>query len=187
MAEKTRDPAAGASARKNEPLGSRIRPDLRSGRPQTPTKKTPVDPRVKAVKKWSPAARAAAREAFERATAAGATRDEAIDAGHEAALRLELSPPAAALMDRATSLFGAKVVAVLPAGRKTSETDERCFERLFPDRGFPEPVNVPASPTRSVESDDEGKATPLPKDPGEALAGEAPKRPPQRQATFGFE
>jgi hypothetical protein len=157
------------------------------GRPPIP----PPDPRVEAAKTWSETARGAAREAFERATTAGGSREEAIEAGYLAGLRVQLeekklSPPAADLATYAASLFGARVVGVLPAGRETTALEERCFEMQFPDEGFPKPARRPATPTRRRESADEDKKATPAKDSRAALTGKLAGRPraegPAREA-----
>ena len=167
-----------AAPPKTGPHISPLRADPGRGRPLTP----PADPRVEAAKTWSETARGAARAAFERATTAGASREEAIEAGYLAGLRVQLeekklAPPAAELAIRAASLFEARVVAVLPAGRKKKPLEERCFEMQFPDQGFPKPASVSVVPTRRRESGDEDdQATPA-KDPRAALTGELARRP----------
>jgi len=134
---------------------SRRKADRVPGRPPTPS----PDPRVEAAKGWSAPARRAARDAFASASSSGATREEAIEAGYRAGLRraeeeLEASaPPAGELVEAATTLFGARVVGVLPADRDRSALEERCFERLFPD--LPPPATLPDPPTRSGDRDDE--------------------------------
>lgn len=149
-----------------------------AGRPPIP----PVDPRVEEAKTWSTTARGAAREAFEAATAGGASRDEAIAAGHRAGLRRQLeekklSPAAVELTTRAASLFGARVVDVLSARRKPKPVEIRCFERLFPDQGFPKPAPEPAAPTRRRESGDQDQEATPAKDGRAALAGELARSP----------
>jgi len=156
-----------------------------AGRPLTP----PPDPRLEEAKTWSTTARAAAREAFEAATAGGAGREEATEAGYLAGLRRQLeekklSPPAVDLATHAASLFGAKVVGVLPARRKKKPLEERCFEMQFPDRGFPEPAEEPATPQRRRESGNKDEATPA-KDSRAALAGELARA--SRQARLDFD
>jgi hypothetical protein len=153
----------------------RRKADLPSGRPPAPT----PDPRIAASKKWSPTARAAARSAFEKAASAGASREEAIEAGYQAGLRRELkakTPPASGLVAHATSLFGGRVVAVISPRRKIDADDERCFERLFPDQGFPEePAAEAALETPENGRSDcahEDKKTP----PEENLPGDRPTR-----------
>jgi hypothetical protein len=141
-----------------------------------------IDPRVEAAKSWSESARRAAREAFAKATAAGASRDEAIEAGHEAGLRAhlrgkELSAPAGELVARAAELFGAKVVGVVEPGSHPPIFD-RCFEMFFPE---PE---EPAESPRSATSDDDNKTQEATK-PREALAGELAKKP-SRQGLIDF-
>jgi hypothetical protein len=163
---------------KNGPHISRLRADPVPGRPPIP----PPDPRVEAAKTWSETARAAARAAFERATTAGASREEAIEAGYLAGLRVQLeekklSPAGVDLVADAASLFGARVVAVLPAGRKTTALEERCFEMQFPDQGFPKPARRPATPPRRRESADEDKKATPAKDSRAALTGELAGRP----------
>jgi hypothetical protein len=158
---------------KNEPLGLRRKADLPSGRPLTPT---PLDLRIEAVKTWSESARGAARAAFERATTAGASREEAVEAGYLAGLRVhldekELSPPAVDLVAHAASLFGARVVAVLPADRETTALEERCFEMACTSRDSHKPARRPATPPRRRESADEDKKKTPAKDPRPALTG----------------
>jgi hypothetical protein len=138
----------------------RRKPDPGSGRPPIPPPSGPPDARIEAAKSWSPAARAAARAAFAETTAGGGSREEATEAGYRAGLRRELEeaglPPAAvAVVDGAASVFGARVVAVLPPAKDSTALEERCFERLFPDEGFPKPAARPASPTRRRASADE--------------------------------
>ena len=180
MAEKALPTAATASAPKNGPLGSPRKPDLGSGRPPTPSPKAAPDPRIEAAKSWSPAARAAARAAFEETTAGGGSREEAIEAGYRAGLRRvleekKLPPTAVSLVDHAASLFGARLVAVLPPAKDPTALEERCFERLFPDQGFPKPAPRPASPPRRRESADEDqKAT------GAKARPQAPASDPRR-------
>jgi hypothetical protein len=159
----------------------RRKADLPSGRPPAPT----PDPRIETAKTWSPTARAAARKAFEKATSSGASREEAIEAGYRAGLRREgkKPPPLPALVAHATSLFGGRVVAVISPRRKIDADDERCFERLFPDQGFPEEPAAEAVPEtpESVRSDSahEDQKTSDPKG--------FPADPSPRQAGLGFE
>lgn len=166
---------------KNDRIGSRLRGVSSAGRPPTP----PPDPRIEAAKAWSSTARTAAREAFEKALAGGATRDEAIDAGHEAGLRRDLeekrlSRSSVDFVLAASKAFGSAKVAVLPPDRPRSPLEERCFELSFPDQGFPDlPPARPAKPTRSTHDDENQKTT------GSALAGELAKAPrPPRQGTL---
>lgn len=165
----------------NDLTGSRIRADRPAGRPPTP----PPDARLEAAKTWSTTARNAAREAFETALAGGSTRDEAIEAGHEAGLRRDLeekklSRSSVDFVLAASKAFGSAKVAVLPPDRPRSPVEERCFELSFPDQGFPDlPPAKPAKPTRSTHDDENQKTT------GKALAGELAKAPrPPRQGTL---
>lgn len=112
--------------------------------------------------------------------AAGKSRDEAIDAGHEAGLRIAreaaaLPPEAQSLIDKAKGLFGAKVVGIVEPGTYPPLYD-RCFEMFFP-----EPKEPAIAPRRS---DAENEETPKPR---QALAGELAKARPPRQATLDFE
>lgn len=158
-----------------------------SGRPPMP----PPDPRLEAAKTWSDPARAAAKKAFSKAASSGASRDEAIDAGHRAGLRRQaaeerrLAEAKKTLAGEVEALFGARIVKVLPPARDPTADEERCFERLFPDRGYPEPATEPATPERSVDSDDEDQKTTPPEGPRAALADELARSP--RQATLGFD
>lgn len=171
------------------PLGLRRKPDREAGRPPLPPSKKPPDPRVEAVRSWSEAAREAARSAFDETLAGGGSREEALELGHLAgmAVHLEekkLSPAAIELTTRAASLFGARIVGVLPPGDPDA-IEERCFERLFPDKGFPEPKpETPAKPPRRKRSDDENQKTPTAR---EALAHELAKAPAgERQGLLDF-
>jgi hypothetical protein len=148
-------------AAKTDAIGSRRKPDRTAGRPPTPT----PDPRLEAAKAWSTAARQAARDAFEAAISRGATRDEAIDAGHEAGLRRNLeergaSPAAVGLVLSASKIFGASKVVVVPPGKPRSRREERCFDELFSQHGFPDPkpAKSPAQPVRN-DSDNEDQKT----------------------------
>lgn len=174
---------ARASGGKNDAIGSRRKADRVVGRPPTPT----PDPRIEAAKTWSETARQAARVAFEEAIARGATREEAIDAGHEAGLRQGLaergvSPAAVDLTLAASKAFGSSRVVVVPPGRPRSPREERCFDELFSEHGFPDPkpARSPAKPER-IDSDDKDKEA-----AGQALAGELAKAPP-RQGTLTFD
>jgi len=176
MARRTKTPPAA----KNDAIGSRRKPDRVAGRPPTPT----PDPRVEAAKEWSTTARQAAREAFEAAISRGATRDEAIDAGHEAGLRRSLeergcTPAGVSLAVAASKTFGASRVVVVPPGRPRSRREERCFDELFSKHGFPDPkpAKEPAQPTRKDSDSEDKKAA------GEALADGLAKAPP-RQGTL---
>jgi hypothetical protein len=157
------------------------------GRPPTP----PPDPRVETAKTWSTAARLAAKSAFEAALAGGASREEAIEAGHAAGLRgnLEekgLEPSGIDLVTRAASIFGGTVYRVLPADRDRTRLEDRCFERLFPDRGIPMPAE-PASPTRSRDRDDEDSEEAAAKEAARrALAGGLARKPAGGQKTLDF-
>jgi hypothetical protein len=180
MAETARNTPEATSTPKNGPLGLRRKPDLPSGRPPTPT----PDPRIEASRAWSPAARAAAKKAFTKASSSGASREEAIEAGYRAGLRREEKkpPPLPAIAAHAASLFGARVVDVISPRRKIDPVDERCFERLFPDKGFPEWPAAEAEPETPEsgrnESAHEDQKTTHEKDP--------PAAPPTRQASFDF-
>ncbi len=130
------------STPKSDLPGSRRKPDRGSGRPVTPCPTTGSDPRVEAAKGWSAGGRKAARLAYSAAVAAGVSRDRAIAAGHAAGLAHELGSTSTrealgGLAAVAVEVFAARVVGVVPAG-EVSEFEARCFERLFPDRGFPE-------------------------------------------------
>jgi hypothetical protein len=164
---------------------SRLRADQVPVRPLIP----PPDPRIEEAKTWSETARAAAREAFEAATAGGASREDAIAVGHRAGLRRQLeekklSPAGVDLVAHAASLFGARVVGVISARRKTKPLEERCFEMLFPDKGYPEPAREPATPPRRRESGDKDDEATRPKDPRATLTDELARSP--RQATLDF-
>lgn len=193
MIENPENPSSTLTTGETGPLGLRRNPDLGAGRPPTPTEKPPLDPRVEASKTWPPAARQAARLAFEKATRAGKSRDEAISAGHSAGLRVARreerhSPEGVAdleLVKAATSLLGARVVAVLPKSRSRDPTEDRCFERLFPDLGFPEPAGPPATHESGVIDDDESEKTNPPETPRGQLADRLAN--PPRQATLGFD
>lgn len=156
---------------------SPLRADPVAGRPPIP----PSDPRIEEAKTWSTTARDAARAAFEATTAEGGSREEAIAAGHRAGLRRQLeekklSPPAVELVSHAASLFGARVVGVLPADRDPKALEERCFEMLFPE-DFPKPARRPAAPTRRRASGDKDKEATPAKDCRAALAGELARSP----------
>lgn len=158
------------------------------GRPPTP----PLDPRVETAKAWSTTARRAAREAFEAAVAGGASREEALEAGHAAGLRRNLEEkglPSSGvdLVTHAASLFGGTVYRVLPADRDRTRLEERCFERLFPDRDPPMPAPPPASPARSLSRDDEDDEEAAPKEAARrALTGGLAKKPAASQKTLDF-
>lgn len=160
------------------------------GRPLTP----PADPRVETAKTWSTSARHAARAAFEAALAGGADRETAIDAGHAAGLRTNLeekglTSSSVDLVTHAASLFGGTVYRVLPADRDRTRLEERCFERLFPDRGIPPAATPPASPTRSRDSGDKDDSEADAKEAARgALAGGLAKKPAgggQKSFDFG--
>lgn len=172
-------------AAKTDAIGSRRKPDRTAGRPPTPT----TDPRLEAAKAWSTAARQAARDAFEAAISRGATRDEAIDAGHEAGLRRNLeergaSPAAVGLVLSASKIFGASKVVVVPPNPSRSRREERCFDELFSQHGFPEPkpVKSPAQTMRNDSDSEDKKAA------GEALADGLSKAPlAPRQGDLAFD
>jgi hypothetical protein len=179
MARRTKTPPP----EKNDAIGSRRKPDRTAGRPPAPT----PDPRVEAAKGWSTTARQAAREAFEAAISHGATRDEAIDAGHQAGLRRNLeeqgaSPAAAGLVLSAAKAFGSAKVVFVPPGPPRSAREERCFDELFSQHGFPDPkpAKEPAQPPRNDSDSEDKKAA------GEALADGLAKAP-TRQGTLAFE
>lgn len=166
---------------KNDLIGSRRRADRVPGRPPIP----PADPRLEAAKDWSTTARSAARDAFSAASSSGANREEAIEAGYRAGLRRqreELELPPVDLVAHATKLFGARVVEVLPPANNPTALEERCFERLFPDQGFPEPASPPATQKRSGDSED--KKTSREENHRQALADELGKRAPTRQGSL---
>lgn len=184
MSKPAPKPPATPPAPKNGPLGLRRKPDHGSGRPLTPTPKAADDGRVAESKSWSETARAAARQAFEAARAAGASREEAISAGHEAGLLRHLEesgpPGGAELVARAKSLFGARLIAVLPPADDPTSLEERCFERLLPNRPFPPPAAAAVTPPRRKDSGDEDK---------QATPEEAPRAGRDeltRQATFNL-
>lgn len=182
MSENTTNRPPAASGPKTDAIGLRRKPDRPDGRPPIPPAE---DPRIAIAKTWSTTARAAARAAFEKAKGRGASRDEAIEAGHRAGLRRvekerRLTPAGVEeleLVAHAKSLFGGRVVAVLPAGRDPPRLEDRCFEMLFPDQGFPEPADEPAIDPRRIDREDEETARA--ESPREALADELSKRPRQ--------
>ena len=168
---------------KTDAIGLRRKPDRVAGRPSTPT----PDPRLEAAKAWSTTARQAARDAFEAAISSGATRDEAIDAGHEAGLRRNLrerggSPAGGDLVIAASRVFGDSKIVVVPPGPSRSAREERCFDELFSQHGFPEPkpAKSPAQPVRN-DSDNEDKEA-----AGEALTNGLAKAAP-RQGNLAFD
>jgi hypothetical protein len=181
MAENALKASETTSIPKNGPLGSRRKPDLPPGRPPTPT----VDARVEASKTWSPAARAAARKAFTKATSSGASREEAIEAGYRAGLRREEKkpPPLPELAAYATSLLGARVVDVISPRRKIDPVEERCFERLFPDKGFPDRPAVVAVP----QTPKSGRSESAPEDQKTTHEKALPGDPSPRQTGLGLE
>lgn len=176
---------------RNGPLGLRRTPDLGAGRPPIPPETVHLDARVEAAKSWSTSARRAARETYETALAGGASREEAIEAGHASGLRASLeekglTSASVDLVTRAASLFGGTVCRVIPAGRELTSFEERCFERLFPDREPPPPA-TPAAPMRSRESDSEDNEETSAKEAARAaLAGGLAKKPGGGQKTFSF-
>lgn len=158
------------------------------GRPLTP----PADQRVETAKTWSTSARHAARAAFDTALAGGASREEAIEAGHAAGLRTNLeekglTSSSVDLVTHAASLFGGTVYRVLPADRDRTRLEERCFERLFPDP--PPPATPPARPQRNRDRDDQDDKAAAPKEAArDALAGGLAKKPAgggQKSFDFG--
>ena len=166
---------------KTDLTGSRRRADRVPGRPPTP----PADARIEAAKEWSSTARSAARDAFAAASSSGAGREEAIEAGYRAGRRRhreELDPPASELVALAENLFGARVVAVLPPAKDPTALEERCFERLFPDQGFPETATPPDSCTRSGDSED--KKAEREETHRKALTDELGKRAAARQGSL---
>jgi hypothetical protein len=188
MSENTTTRPPAASGPENDAIGLRRKPDPVAGRPPIPPAE---DPRIAIAKTWSETARAAARAAFEKAKAGGASRDEAIEAGHRAGLRrvekeARLTPAGVEgleLVAHAKSLFGARVVKVLPKPKPLEPGDpprleDRCFEMLFPDQGFPEPAE-PATAPRRIERDDEDEEAAPKEKPREALAGELARKPRQ--------
>ena len=183
MIENTTPRPPAASGPENDAIGLRRKPDPVAGRPPIPPAE---DPRIAIAKTWSETARAAARAAFEKAKARGASREEAIEAGHRAGLRrvekeARLTPAGVEeleLVAHAKSLFGARVVEVLPARRGEPRLEDRCFEMLFPDQGFPEPAE-PATAPRRIERDDEDEEAAPKEKPREALAGELARKPRQ--------
>jgi hypothetical protein len=111
--------------------------------------------------------------------AAGKSREEAIDAGHAAGLRVvedrEIPPEARSLVDKASALFGARVVGIVEPGTYPPIYD-RCFEMFFP-----EPKGPAIAPRREKSEDQETSQ------PRQALAGELAKAAPPRQAALDFE
>lgn len=140
---------------------------------------------VEASKTWSPAARAAARKAFAKATSSGASREEAIEAGYRAGLRREEKkpPPLPELAAYATSLLGARVVDVISRRRKIDPVEERCFERLFPDKGFPDRPAVVAVP----QTPKGGRSESAPEDQKTTHEKALPGDPSPRQTGLGLE
>lgn len=148
------------------------------GRPPIP----PADHRVEAAKEWSSSARSAARDAFEAARSSGANREEALEAGYRAGLgrhRQELEHPPSELVGHAAKLFGAKVVDVLPPADDPTALEERCFERLFTDQGFPETTTKP-----DRRGDIEDKETDRTEAQRKALTDELGKRAAPRQGSL---
>lgn len=168
---------------KTDAIGSRRKPDRVAGRPRTPA----PDPRLEEAKAWSTTARQAARDAFEAAISSGATRDVAIDAGHEAGLRRNLeeqgiSPAGGSLVLAASRILGASKVVVVPPGPARSAREERCFDELFSEHGFPEPKpsKATAQPVRNDSDNEDQEAA------GEALANGLAKAAP-RQGNLAFD